>query len=108
MIRSLGPADARQLEAFLVQHADFSMFLRSNARAAGLVYEGRPLQAQYVAAFENDHIVAVAAHCWNTMLLVQAPVRVAEVARATVALSCRPVGGLSGPDWRLSASSGIG
>ena len=48
------------------------MFLRSNARAAGLVYKGKPLQAQYVAAFENDHIVAVAAHCWNNVLLVRA------------------------------------
>ena len=104
MIRPLGPADGRQLEAFLVRHADFSMFLRSNSRAAGLVYEGKPLQAEYVAAFDGDQIVAVAAHCWNDMLLLQAPVQVAEVARAVVKLSARPVAGLSGPADQVTAA----
>ena len=109
MLRSLGPGDEPALEAFLVRHVDFSMFLRSNSRAAGLVYEGKPLQAQYVAAFENDHIVAVAAHCWNNMLLVQAPVDVAAVARAAVEQSGRPVAGLSGPaDQVLAARSALG
>ena len=84
VIRPLGPGDAQQLEAFLVRHADFSMFLRSNSRAAGLVYRGQPLEAEYVAAFDDDRIVAVAAHCWNDMLLVQAPVEVAAVARAAI------------------------
>ncbi len=104
MLRSLGPGDQPALEAFLVRHADFSMFLRSNSRAAGLVYEGQPLQAQYVAAFDGGEIVAVAAHCWNDMLLVQAPVHVAEVARAAVELSARPVAGLSGPAAQVVAA----
>lgn len=42
MIRPLGPGDEPALEAFLVRHADFSMFLRSNSHAAGLAYEGKP------------------------------------------------------------------
>jgi ribosomal protein S18 acetylase RimI-like enzyme len=109
VIRPLGPGDEARLEAFLVRHADFSMFLRSNSRAAGLVYEGRPLQAQYVAAFAGDAIVAVAAHCWNDMLLVQAPVDVAAVARAAVAVSGRPVAGLSGPaDQVVAARTALG
>ena len=33
------------------------MFLRSNSRAAGLIYEGQPLQAEYVAAFDGGDIV---------------------------------------------------
>ncbi|MGH7537404.1 MAG: GNAT family N-acetyltransferase [Gemmatimonadales bacterium] len=80
------------------------MFLRSNVRAAGLAYAGQPLQADYVAAFEDDRIVAVVAHCWNGMLLVQAPVQVAAVARAVVQHSGRPVTGLSGPGAQVAAA----
>jgi len=80
------------------------MFLRSNAHAAGLVYQGQPLQAEYVAAFAGDEIAAVAAHCWNGMLLVQAPVDVAAVAQAAVARSGRPVAGLSGPAEQVAAA----
>ncbi|WP_437959361.1 hypothetical protein WME76_06700 [Sorangium sp. So ce119] len=36
-LRTLVPGDEAALEAFLVQHAESSMFLRSNLRAAGLV-----------------------------------------------------------------------
>ncbi|HTH64576.1 MAG TPA: GNAT family N-acetyltransferase [Gemmatimonadales bacterium] len=104
MIRPLRPGDAAQLETFLVRHADFSMFLRSNSRAAGLVYQGQPLEAEYVAAFDSDQIVAVAAHCWNGMLLLQAPVNIAAVARAAVAQSGRPIAGLSGPAEQVSAA----
>jgi GNAT superfamily N-acetyltransferase len=109
VIRALGAGDESALEAFLIRHADFSMFLRSNSRAAGLVYEGKPLQAEYVAAFDGGDIVAVAAHCWNNVLLVQAPVAVAAVARAAVAQSRRPVAGLSGPaDQVVAARSALG
>lgn len=80
------------------------MFLRSNLRAAGLVYEGKPLEAEYVAAFDGDRIVAVVAHCWNDMLLVQAPEQVEAVARAVVQHSGRPVTGLSGPANQVAAA----
>lgn len=50
MIRPLRPGDERALETFLARHVDCSMFLRSNSRAAGLVYRGEPLHAEYVAA----------------------------------------------------------
>jgi ribosomal protein S18 acetylase RimI-like enzyme len=104
VIRPLSPDDAPALEAFLQQHADSSMFLRSNLRAAGLVYAGAPLQAEYVAAFAGDRIVAVAAHCWNGMVLVQAPEQVAAVARATVRHSGRGVTGISGPADQVAAA----
>lgn len=103
-IRLLGKGDEGQLEAFLSRYPDTSMFLRANSRAAGLTYEGKPLQAQYVASLDGDRVVAVAAHCWNDMLLVQAPVRLAEVARAALERSGRPVAGLSGPADQVAAA----
>jgi len=87
-VRLLGPGDEAALDAFLVAHADSSMFLRSNARAAGLVDGGQPLQATYVAALEDGRMVGVVAHCWNEMILVQAPAHVA--ARAALGLATAP------------------
>lgn len=109
LIRVLVPGDTPTLEAFLRRHADSAMFLRSNARAAGLVYRGNPLEADYLAAFEDERIVAVAAHCWNGVVLVQAPVLVGEVVRAAVSHSGRSVAGLSGPaDQVFAARSALG
>ncbi|HEX4574881.1 MAG TPA: GNAT family N-acetyltransferase [Gemmatimonadales bacterium] len=96
-LKTLHPGDEAALEAFLAQHADTSMFLRSNARAAGLADRGAPMQGTYVAALEAGRIVGVAAHCWNGMVLVQAPAHAAALARAAVRRSRRPVSGLSGP-----------
>lgn len=73
------------------------MFLRSNLQAAGLSYHGDRGQAIYSAAFRHGHIVGVVAHCWNGMVLLQAPVYAGELAMACVAASGRPVTGLSGP-----------
>ena len=72
-IRPLGPGDEAALEAFLADHADSSMFLRSNARQAGLADRGAALQGSYVAAFAEAGIVAVAAHYWYGMIILQAP-----------------------------------
>lgn len=80
------------------------MFLRSNARAAGLIDRGEPLQGTWVAALEAGVIVAVAAHFWNGMLSLQAPVRVEEVARAALARSGRTLSGFTGP-WRQVAEA---
>ena len=80
------------------------MFLRSNARTAGLEYHGRPLEAQYVAAFAGRRIVAVAAHCWNGMILVQAPVQVDAVVRAVARHSGREISGISGPADQVAAA----
>src|SRR5438105_3310697 len=85
------------------------MFLRSNARAAGLVDRGEPLQATYVTALEAGAVVGVVAHCWNGMVLVQAPAQVAALARDAVRRSGRAVTGFSGP-WTpvVSAREGGG
>src|SRR5260370_21802008 len=96
-IRLLTPLDELLLEGFLVSHRDSSMFLRANARRAGLAYRGEPYQAIYAAAFRDGNMIGVAAHCWNGMVLVQAPEQTAEVAKACVEWSGRRVTGLSGP-----------
>jgi len=97
VIRILGPGDEATLEAFLAPRANTSMFLRANARQGGLDDRGQPRQATYAAAIGPSGVVAVAAHCWNGILLLQAPERVPEVARAALAASGRPLKGISGP-----------
>jgi RimJ/RimL family protein N-acetyltransferase len=94
----LAPGDAAELERFLGAHADSSMFLRGNSRAAGLLDRGERLQGTYVAAREDGAIVAVAAHFWNGNIIVQGRGDVvAEAARAAVERSGRDVRGLLGP-----------
>jgi uncharacterized protein len=96
-IRLLTPEDAAQLEAFLVSHADSSMFLRSNARRGGLVFRGQPFQATYAGAFRRGAIVGVVAHSWSGMVQVQAPDSVTELTQACMDWSGRQVTGFSGP-----------
>src|SRR2546427_598035 len=108
-LRLLRPGDEGALETFLARHADSSMFLRSNARAAGLVDRGAPGQATYVAALERGEIVGVAAHCWNGMVLLQSPAHVAVLAREAGRRSGRAVAGFSGPwDQVVAARQALG
>ena len=105
-LRVLTAGDEERLERFLAGHPDTSMFLRSNARRAGLVYEGAAFQALYLGGFQGETLVAVAAHAWNGMMLFQAPdgpEAVAAVARACAEHSGRPVTGLSGPRAQVKA-----
>jgi len=95
--RPLTAADTSLLETFLAVHRDSSMFLRANVRRAGLTYQGLPGEANYAGAFREGRVVGVAAHCWNGMLLLQAPEHAADLADAAVEWSGRPVTGLSGP-----------
>jgi uncharacterized protein len=98
VIRLLEPADEPAMRAFLMPRAASSMFLLSNLRAAGLVDEAKPFQATYVGAFDGaGELVGVAAHCWNGMVLVQAPVLARELAIAAVERSNRAIAGFSGP-----------
>src|SRR6266566_2868556 len=87
------------------------MFLRSNARSAGLTDRGQPMQATYVAALEGGRIAGVAAHCWNGMVLVQAPEggHAAAAALEAVRHSGRTVTGFSGPwDQVVAAREALG
>ena len=103
-IRPLGPGDEAALEAFLADHADSSMFLRSNARQAGLADRGAALQGSYVAAFAEAGIVAVAAHYWNGMIILQAPEQAGSLARAAVDRSGRGLRGFAGPWEQVEAA----
>ena len=109
MIRVLRPGDEAALEEFLAPRALTSMFLRSNARAAGLLDRGEPMQATYAAAFEEGRLVAVAGHCWNGNLILQAPRETGAVAREALRASGRKLTALSGP-WEqvLGARAELG
>nr|WP_199349885.1 GNAT family N-acetyltransferase [Nostoc flagelliforme] len=106
-MRTLQPGDEVSLEEFLLQHSDTSMFLRSNWRAAGLLDQGARFQGTYVAAYTNEIIVAVAAHFWNGMVVVQAPVHLSEVVQAVVAQSGRAISGISGPAAQVEATKRV-
>lgn len=112
-LRLLGPGDEAALDAFLARHPDSSMFLRANARSAGLTDRGQPMQGTYVAALEGGRIAGVVAHCWNGMVLVQAPElgHAAAAAHDAVRRSSRAVTGFSGP-WdqvvAVRAALGLG
>jgi GNAT superfamily N-acetyltransferase len=95
--RELQSGDEEAFEAFLAGHADSSMFLRGNARRGGLNYRAEPYQATYVAAFQAERLLGVAAHYWNGMLVLQAPGQAGPVAAACRSASGRRVGGLMGP-----------
>jgi RimJ/RimL family protein N-acetyltransferase len=96
-VRRLDPSHMIALDAFLRAHTDSSLFLRANLAAAGVVDRGEPMQATYVGAFEGGALRAVAAHCWNGNLLLQAPTALEGVARLAVDVSGRELTGLLGP-----------
>ena len=103
-VRVLASADTGVLEDFLAAHADTSLFLRSNLRAGGIVDRGEPYQATWAGAFEGGRIAAVAAHCWNGNLLLQAPGHLDIVVRCAIAASSRAVVGLIGRWAQLRAA----
>ncbi|MEH2397291.1 hypothetical protein [Nostoc sp.] len=106
-LRTLQPGDEVSLEEFLLQHSDTSMFLRSNWRVAGLLDQGARFQGTYIAAYTDETIVAVAAHFWNGMIVVQAPVHLPEVVQEVVAQSRRVISGISGPAAQVEATKSI-
>src|SRR6266516_1333579 len=85
------------------------MFLRSNARSAGLTDRGQPMQATYVAALEGGRIAGVAAHCWNGMVLVQAPEggHAAAAALEAVRRAVEALGATDGPDLRQASADDV-
>jgi RimJ/RimL family protein N-acetyltransferase len=105
-LKTLSLGDEAMLEEFLRPRATDSMFLRSNARSAGLVDRGKPYEGTYVAAIENGTVTAVAAHFWNGMLVLQtpAPGTLEPVARAAVARSGRELKGVTGPWAQIAAA----
>ena len=99
-VRVLGIGDEAELERFLVRHQDTTMFLRANLRAAGLVDRGQIYGATWLAAFEHGHIVGVAAHGWNGVILLQSGPHTERLVHAVVRTGARKVLGLIGP-WAM-------
>lgn len=104
MLKTLQPGDEARLEAFLSQHWETSMFLRSNLRRAGLLDRGNPFEGIYVAAIEQNEIRAVAAHYWNGMIILQAPSHLEAVVKAAIEQSNRPIMGLVGVWQQVQAA----
>jgi len=102
--RVLGPGDEPHVREFLGAHAESSLFLLGNLRAAGLADSGAAYSATWVASFDGPSVAGVAAHCWNGVLLLQAPRDLAPLARAAVSASGRPLAGLSGPRGQVVAA----
>ncbi|MEP6572526.1 MAG: GNAT family N-acetyltransferase [Gemmatimonadota bacterium] len=85
------------MRAFLETHIDVSSLMLSNLLSAGVVDHGLPFQATYAGSIDGDRVVAVAAHCWNGSLLLQAPVHLGEVVHLATESSGRSVTGIQGP-----------
>lgn len=105
-LKTLSLGDEAKLEEFLEPRAADSMFLRSNARLAGLVDRGKAFEGTWVAAIESGAVTAVAAHFWNGMLILQVPAPETReaVARAAVARSGRELKGMTGPWTQVEAT----
>jgi predicted GNAT family acetyltransferase len=101
-IRILHPGDEAALETFLLPRVEWSMFLIGNLRASGLMYTGKPYSGTYAAAFDDQLVVGAAAHYWNGILVLQAPVHRGAVWRAAVKASQRAIEGLVGPNEQVS------
>jgi len=103
-VRVLGAGDEPAARAFFDRHPDTTLFFQNNVATVGLADRGIPYAGTYAAAFEGDTIVALAAHYWQGNLILEAPQRLAEVARAAVRASGRPVSGLLGPWAQVEAA----
>ncbi|GAA6619829.1 GNAT family N-acetyltransferase [Scytonema sp. NUACC26] len=103
-LKTLQPGDEGVLETFLSQYPDTSMFLRSNLQAAGLVNQGARFQGTYVAAIEDEVVTAVAAHYWNGMIVIQAPIHLESVVQEVVSQSGKTISGITGPTQQVEAA----
>jgi predicted GNAT family acetyltransferase len=101
VVRILKPDDLPALEAFLESRLDSSLFLVSNSRQVGVVDHGARYEGTYAAAFSGEEVLAVAAHYWNGMLIVQAPQFLEEVIAEALRFSAREVKGLIGLDEQV-------
>ncbi|MCL2468878.1 MAG: hypothetical protein FWF24_01420 [Alphaproteobacteria bacterium] len=70
--RPLFPTDAAALDAFLAPCTVMADIIRAEAQVAGLVYEGRPLEAEYFGAFEGQRLVGVLSYSWANKIRIYA------------------------------------
>ncbi len=103
-IRLLHEDDRPALEALLQQHAEASMFLRSNLAKSVIEYEGKRLQGQYYGATEASAVTDLVCHAWNGVLLLQTPNVDTALITHAAADSGRPIMGLIGPWPQVEAA----
>ena len=103
-LRMLAPGDEQALEIHLARHWTSSMVLRANFRAVGIVDGGGPFHGSYSAAWDGATILGVAAHYRNGILVLQSQRALAQVVRATIGNSKRPLSGIMGPWSQVEAA----
>jgi GNAT superfamily N-acetyltransferase len=98
--RPVRPDDLAAVVALLTAHLDTSLFLLSNLETGGLEDRGDAYQATWVATFDRGRVTAVAAACWNGIVLVQGSAGLEEATREAVSRAGRDVTGIAGA-WPL-------
>lgn len=106
-VRRLEADEHPLLEDFLAPRIDASMILLSNARRAGLVDQGQPMEGTYLVATESERVVGVAAHYWNGNVVLQAPRGLALLLQALGSFSQRPLRGVLGPNAQVVEALGL-
>ncbi len=72
IIRKLTQQDYQVFDTFLKPPTPTSVFLRSNAKKAGLIYQSnQDYSAHYYGAFDDENLQGVMALCWNGSILTQ-------------------------------------
>jgi uncharacterized protein len=108
-VRLAASEDLPDLEAFLLAHADTSLFLRSFLSRGGLVDQGRPCQGTYAVALREGRIVGVAMHSNDGWMVLQAPEATVAAARRAVEASGRTIFAIVGPWTQAEAvRAGLG
>jgi predicted GNAT family acetyltransferase len=111
-IRQLVPGDEDLLELFLSSHAETSMFLRSNLRVSGLLFEEKAYHGDYFGSFNAaGEIDGVIAHYWNGNVMVQAPTDsiLSDLVELFHDTATRPIVGVQGAtDQSVAVTSGLG
>lgn len=72
-VRSLGEEDAPRLDAYLCHHISTSLAMLSNLRRGGLVCDGLPFQAHYLAAVDRHGIHGTLSLGSDDLVLLQCP-----------------------------------
>ena len=71
-IRALKESDAERLDQFLTQRTETSMFIRSNLRRTGILFQDSPYYGDYWGAFnDKSEFTGVLAHYWNGNIMSQ-------------------------------------
>lgn len=98
-IRRLLPRDEPDVESFLQEYRESSLFILHNLRFGGMVYSGQRYQAEYFGVYQDGRLLGVAAHTWMNTLILQAPhVEALDALEQELPhLLTRPLTGLLGP-----------